>query len=192
MNQNKSKEYAFDGTVEPYVQKVLEYINNGNAIDLGSGSGRDSLYLAQNGFSVTAVDNDEIHLQKLDQKNQNQGLSIKIVKCDIRDLKINDMFDIVVSNMVLHFFNENEIKALIGTMRRLTKSGGINVVVAYSDKNPAGKRPYLFKKNELKDLYAGWDILSYEEKPTEWFKLEGETELRRNHAVYLLARKPLN
>lgn len=41
----------------PVVKKVLEHITYGKVLDLGAGEGRNSLFLAENGFEVTAIDN---------------------------------------------------------------------------------------------------------------------------------------
>lgn len=54
------------------------------AIDLGSGSGFQSVALAQLGFSVTAIDANAQLLAELDQRSQ--GLTIRTVQHDLDDL----------------------------------------------------------------------------------------------------------
>ncbi len=189
MQIDKQKEYLDNSQQEPLVEEVLKHISSGLALDLGPGSGRDSMFLAAHGFNVTAVDNDKIHLSTLNKKCEAQELTIRLINTDINDYVPDTGFDVIVCNMVLHFFTPKQIQTLITKMQSWTNPRGVNVVVAYSDKNPVGKRPYLFKPNELKDFYKRWDMLTYEEKPTPWFKLPSESKSRRNHAVYLLAQK---
>jgi len=189
VQKDRYKEYLYDANQDPYIELILGVKHKGSVLDLGSGSGRDSLFLARNGFDVTAVDNDGIHLENLTKKADDRKTKINIIKSDLESYRTDTIFDVVISDMVLHFFDSDKISTLINNMQILTKPKGLNIVIAYSDKNPFGKRPYLFKKNELISYYKNWTIIKYEEKPTEWFKLPGEISLRQNHAVYLLAQK---
>ena len=43
----------------------MQTVKPGKALDLGCGQGRNSLFLAQNGFDVTAVDQNELSLEIL-------------------------------------------------------------------------------------------------------------------------------
>lgn len=189
MTDQKQKEYWNTDKQEAVVKEILQYKENGLALDLGAGSGRDAVFLAKSGFQVTAVDNDEVHLAAMLEKCHEQSLQIEIVDKDINNYEPGKTFDVIVCDMVLHFFTLKQIKGLVAKMQQWTNPNGLNVIAVYSDKNPSGKRPYLFKTDELRQMFNGWKILSYEEKPTPWFQLPGETEPRRNHAVYLIAQK---
>jgi tellurite methyltransferase len=171
------------------VVEVAKLKGSGTALDLGAGKGRDSLYLARQGFKVTAVEIDENHLVSLNNKNLELGNKIKIINSDINYFKPNEKFDIIICGMVLHFLSSENVISMIKKMKLWTKPGGYNVITGYSDKNEVGKRPYLFKHTELSSYYDDWRIISYQEKLTTWFIKPGETDPRRNHAVYLLAQK---
>lgn len=186
---DKQKEYWDTTKQDPLVKEVLNYKKQGVVLDLGAGTGKDAIFLAEQGFSVTTVDNDEIHHAGLARKIRDQKLPIHQVLTDVHDYQPAASFDIIICNMVLHFFDPQEIKKLIANMQLWTNVGGINILIAYSDKNEPGKRPYLFKHNELVSYYTKWEVISYEEKPTPWFQLPNEDKPRRNHASYLLARK---
>lgn len=174
---------------EPLLETVVRLSPPAPALDLGAGLGRDSLFLGRHGFEVTAVDHDETSLKKLRLLSKQETTPLSFVHEDIRKYEPKNLFNVVICDMVLHFFTHKEILAMIAKMQRLTVPGGMNVVVAYSDKNEPGKRPYLFGHNELRDRYLGWQIISYDEKPTPWFVKPGETEPRQNQAAYLLAQK---
>jgi len=189
-SDQKHKEYWDTRKQEVIVEEILKYKSSGSVLDLGTGSGRDAVFLADNGFDVTAVDNDETHLAALKERCRGQKLQIVSVNADLLSYEPDHKFDVIVCDMVLHFFTQQQITNLVAKMQQWTNPSGLNVIAAYSDKNPIGKRPYLFKTDELPKLFDGWKIISYEEKPTPWFQLPGETEPRRNQAVYLIAQKP--
>ncbi len=160
-----------------------------SVLDLGAGQGRNSLYLASKGFDATAVDMEDSEIAILQRKNKEAKKKVKILQADIRKFVPEKQYDAVISNTVLHFFTLPEIEKAIHVMKQATTKNGYNLITAYTDKNPPGKRPYLFKHDELKDFYKDWDVVLYEEKPTPWFVYPPRTKRRRNQAAYLIARK---
>jgi tellurite methyltransferase len=170
---------------------VAKLIQSGTVLDLGAGQGRDSIFLAEKGFDVTAVERDHSQVEILETKNANLDHKVNVIESDINTFESGQQYDIIVSDMVLHFMSPEEVVETIKKIQNMTKEGGYNIIVAYSDKNPPGKRPYLFRHNELLEYYKDWEIESYEEKPTSWFSFPKGTAPRRNEAVYLLARKSL-
>lgn len=188
---SEKKEF-WDMTIRaPIVGQAIEYVNHGTALDLGAGEGRNSFFLADNGFDVLAVDVNKSSIAVIEKHNQDYGTKIETMLCDVRSFTTKNKYEFVTSIMVLHFLqSQQEVESSIRSMQQMTKPGGINVVSAYTDKNEANKRPYLFKTNELRDYYAGWDIKLYEEKPTLWFQMSDEDKPRRNQGVYLIAIKP--
>ena len=171
------------------MKRITDYIHAGSVLDLGAGNGRHAFYFAERSFDVVAVESDAQKLEKLREENASQTNKIAIVASDINSYAADRQFDVVVCSMVLHFLAVGNVASMIEKMQSWTKAGGYNVVTAYTDKNKAGKRPYLFKHNELQEFYRDWEILSYREGLTPWMLKPGETVPRRNQAVYLMARK---
>lgn len=152
-------------TVRPIVAEVLKYKPSGSALDLGSASGRHSLFLAKNGFKVTAVDYARELLAGLKELARLQNLPIKLVYENLAKFQTKQKFDVVLNNMVLHFIAPKAHSKIIKMMQEATKRGGINVVSVYTDRNPQGTKPYMLKAGSLKRAYekAGWKILDYYE-----------------------------
>jgi len=81
MENNQGESESFDGTYDekpemfghPY-KELQHYFNNcpitGDLLDLGSGQGRDSLFLASIGYNVTAVDSSRVGIQQMLNKAQ--------------------------------------------------------------------------------------------------------------------------
>ena len=71
---------------------------SGNALSLGDGDGRNGVYLAECGLSVTSVDLSSVGLAKADRLAVSRGVSITTVCADLRDYKIKpESLDLVVS-----------------------------------------------------------------------------------------------
>lgn len=178
---------------EPLVEELTKHVTGGRALDMGAGpTGRDAFYLAEKGFETVAVEIDDDSIDELNRRNKIVSKPLKVIRADILSYQPEQAFNVVVCGMVLHFLKADDVPKAVKNLQQWTKPGGYNVVMAYTTKNLPGKRPYLFKPNELADYYAGWEKITYAEEPTPWFHIEGEPKPRRNEAVYLLARKPLS
>ena len=69
----------------------------GRALDLGAGEGRNSLWLARQGWAVTAVDGSSVALERARAAAAAEALSVSPIQADIGDfLRRGDTFDLVV------------------------------------------------------------------------------------------------
>ena len=69
----------------------------GRALDLGAGEGRNSHWLARQGWTVTAVDGSSVALDRTRAAAAAEGLSVSPVQADIGEfLRRGDTFDLVV------------------------------------------------------------------------------------------------
>ena len=67
-------------------------------LSLGEGEGRDALWLARQGFQVTAIDGSEVGLQKLNWVARQENLTIETIHVDLANYEpIKDQFEIVLS-----------------------------------------------------------------------------------------------
>ena len=89
---------------EPLLETIVSLSPPGPALDLGAGLGRDSLFLSRYGFEVTAVDSDETSLKKLRQLSKQETTPLSFVNEDIRKYEPTNLFNVVICDMVLHFF----------------------------------------------------------------------------------------
>ncbi|HUY51281.1 MAG TPA: class I SAM-dependent methyltransferase [Streptosporangiaceae bacterium] len=72
-------------------------LSPGRALDLGAGEGRNSLWLARQGWQVTAVDLSEVGLGRLRAQAAAEGLAVEAVTADMGEfLARGGRFDLVV------------------------------------------------------------------------------------------------
>lgn len=97
----------------------------GKTLDLGCGNGRNSLYLAANGFDVTAWDKNPNSIQNLENIRREEGLeNLHSAIQDLNNLSFDGEYDFILSTVVLMFLEAKTIPGLIANMQRCTKPGG--------------------------------------------------------------------
>ena len=91
------------------VVEALKTIKPCKTLDLGSGQGRNSLFLSKLGFEVTAVDNNIPALEFLMETSKIENLDIKIGSYDINTAALRNTYDFILSTVVLMFIEEQSI-----------------------------------------------------------------------------------
>ncbi len=188
-----TEKYALTAT-HSEVLNALNYIQPGKALDLGCGNGRNSLWLASNGFDVTAWDKNPNSLNNLRTIRDAEGLeNLHIDAVDLNTLQFDGEYDFILSTVVLMFLEAQTIPGLIANMQRCTKAGGYNLIVAAMDTADFPCTvgfPFAFKEGELRDYYAGWDLLKYNEEVGELHRTDANGNRIKLRFATLLARKP--
>lgn len=130
-----------------YIHKYLENNKNAKILDVGAGTGRYSVELANEGYDVTAVELVKHNLGVLKSK----GSTVKAFQGTALDLSRFDenTFDMtLVFGPMYHLYTfEDKVKAL-EEAKRVTKTGGI-ILVAYC-MNEYSIITYGFKENNIR------------------------------------------
>jgi ubiquinone/menaquinone biosynthesis C-methylase UbiE len=98
-----------------------------NVIDIGCGSGRNSIFLAKEGFDVTGVDFSEVSLGILKNKIKDRKIeNIHLLLGDAEKIPVKDgTFDAATCHFVLDLHGRDEQKTMINEMDRALKPNGI-------------------------------------------------------------------
>jgi SAM-dependent methyltransferase len=127
----------------------------GRALDLACGPGRNALYLAAQGWDVTAVDSSSIALNILSERAA-EGLNVHPVLADLEagEFQIEpNSWDLILDCCYLQ---RDLFRAIRGGVRK----GGLFVgVFPMSEINPA----YLLRPGEGRELFGDWKLLHYAE-----------------------------
>ena len=131
----------------PIVKSLLNYKKSGNVLDIGAGEGKNSIFLAKNGFDVTAIDISKEAVRKLKEFALKEGVKINILTEDIINFEFKEKYDMIISTATLHFLRKEDIDKVINSIKENTKEGGLNVITVFTTENPNKNFTYLFKIN---------------------------------------------
>ncbi|MND10436.1 Tellurite methyltransferase [compost metagenome] len=165
----------------------------GKTLDLGCGNGRNSLYLAANGFEVTAWDKNPASIDNLESIRAQEGIdNLQSAIKDLNTLSFDGEYDFILSTVVMMFLEAKTIPGLIANMQRCTKPGGYNLIVAAMDSEDYPCTvgfPFAFKPEELRSYYAGWTFLKYNEEVGELHRTDANGHRIKLRFATMLARK---
>lgn len=157
MSYRWNARYASGDVAEkPPEQLLVEAIkgrSGGLALDLACGLGRNALYLAAQGWDVTAVDSSSVALDILSERAA-EGLSVHPVLADLEagEFQIEpNSWDLIVDCSYLQ-------RDLFPSIRQGVRRGGLFIgVFPMSGINPA----YLMRVGEGRELFGDWRLLHY-------------------------------
>jgi len=113
-----------------FLLKQLRLKKGARLLDVCCGPARHSILLAKRGFSVTGLDYSTDYLKEAAQKAKKAGVSLTLVRGDMRRLKFSGEFDAAINLFTsFGYFQRfsDDIKTLKGVARAL-KSGGLFII----------------------------------------------------------------
>ena len=162
--------------VESIVEKYITQSSCGKALDIACGIGRNTHFIAENGFSVDAVDISDYALSQV--KNLDK---INKIEVDLDSYVIEqESYDLIININYLS-------RRLFPQIKNGLKKGGVVIfetfIVAHGDFSQPSNPEFLLEKNELLHAFIGLEIIYYEERDD--INLRGE----KTRVASLVARK---
>ena len=148
-------------------------------LDLGCGTGADTLWLLERGYDVTSADYAREALRSIEQNL----LGSRTAYVDMREPLpfASGSFGVIVSSMALHYFDEATTARLMDEIRRVLVSGGVllarvssvndvaygagsgrEIETRYYDHGGYAQR-YL-TANDVRRFFSGVGVLDYHEE----------------------------
>jgi SAM-dependent methyltransferase len=124
-------EYVYGKTPNDFLEQNVEILKPGKVLCIADGEGRNSVYLAKQGFDVTSVDSSRVGLEKAARLADAEGVSVDFLHCDLADFNFNAAeWDSIVS-IFCHLPPQLRRKTHAGVVQGLVKDG-IFLLEAYT------------------------------------------------------------
>lgn len=192
-----SDDYVYGTEPNDFLRQMKGYIPaDGRVLCLADGEGRNGVFLAQQGYAVTSVDQSAVGLHKAQQLATQRGVSISTVTADLATFELGSaVWDGVVSIYAhLPAALRRELHArVVGALR----PGGVIILEAYTRRQlempgvggpPASRQDAFMSLAELRQELAGLELVHGVE--TEREVNEGKFHGGLSAVVQVVGRKP--
>ena len=163
----------------PLLVRTANDLSPGRALDLACGAGRNALWLASWGWTVTAVDGSAIAIDILRQRAAEKNLRID---CRVADLEKAE-FQIEPASwdlIVIAYYLQLD---LIEAAKQGLKPRGVLLVIVHIAEPGEQPTAHRLRPGELIRRFEGWEILhAFEGQPDD--------EAHRRAVAEVVARRP--
>jgi len=130
------------------IERVRRLAPGTRALDIACGEGRNSVFLAQQGFRVTGLDISDVGLAKAGRRAAEAGVSVDFQRVDLEEYRFSEQFDLIINfNFLLRGLIPGEVEAL--------SPGGLLIIdtIMASPQLLASHNPaYLLQRGELQKI----------------------------------------
>lgn len=163
---NQNAESYYNNTVELNMDKILEKFckllpEDATILDLGCGSGRDSLYFIEEGYDVTALDG-SLKLCELAKVHIGQD----VLNMLYEDMDFENVFDGVwACASLVHILNEDKFLDIINKIfNSMKKEGILYISLRYGDDIIKDDNRYYkeYSVKEVKNIINNIDYINIE------------------------------
>ena len=176
------EKYRSAGALEaptPLLTKIAAGLPPGRALDLACGAGRNALWLAGQGWDVTAVDGSAVAIAKLRERTGERTLRVNARVADLErgEFAIEpEAWDLIAMCFYLQ-------RDLIEAAKLGVRPGGVVLTIVHIP-DPGGELTrFRMRPGELRSYFSGWEMLhDYEGAPLD--------ALHKHWVAEIAARRP--
>lgn len=170
------------------IEAVSSLAQRKDALDLGCGAGRDTRFLLDKGFRVTAVDNDPHAIALTADFSQDY---LRVVKSSFEAFHF-ETYDLVNAHFALPFLAEEHFHLVFFRIKQALHAGGLFVGQFFGVNDewntPESQMTFLTRdqaENELKGL----KVLAFREEDVDGHVADGTP--KHWHAFHIIAQKEI-
>lgn len=124
-------EYAYGKQPNDFLVENFKVIPKGKVLSLAEGEGRNAVFLAQQGYDVTAVDGSSVGLEKAQKLAQEKGVKITTIQADLDSYEIEtNMWDGIIS--IFCPLTESQRQRIHQQVVLGLKENGVYLIEAYT------------------------------------------------------------
>jgi 2-polyprenyl-3-methyl-5-hydroxy-6-metoxy-1,4-benzoquinol methylase len=136
-----------------------------NVLEIGSGVGTESVFMAVRGMKVTGMDLSTSAVKLAKQLANFYGVNANFLQGNILTSKLpKNNFDVVCDQGVFHHIADPDRETFAKNIADVLKPGGMLLLRCFSDKIPGGPQPRRIKSRELTDTFLEYFDLEHMER----------------------------
>ena len=175
--------------VDPDVMAAARELEPGRALDLGCGSGQNSIWLAQQGWQVRGIDIAGGAIERAEAAATEAGVDATFERADLTTWRTDERYDLVVSTYALPPRGPGRVHALT-TARDAVAPGGMALIAEFEISLAESgwmAAEHLAALEEVTEMLPGFELERAEIRVTAHGHGETTNELP---IVIVLARHP--
>ncbi len=145
--------------------KIALLPKRGRALSVADGEGRNSVWLAEQGLSVDALDFSPVAISKARAFAASRGVSINFAQANVVGVEWPTAMYDVIAAIFTQFATPEERTNLFRWFKRALKPGGLLILqgyrveqLGYGTGGPP-ERDHLYTPELLSEAFAGWNVL---------------------------------
>lgn len=150
------------GRPQPEIVRLAEQgLLSGRLLDSGCGTGEHALLAAAFGCDALGIDASPRAIGKARAKAAERGVAVRFEVGDVLALAGEAAYDTVVDSGVFHVFGDEDRATYVTGLSRVTRPGGLLMLLCFSDTQPGTWGPRRVRGAELTTAFAqGWTMRS--------------------------------
>lgn len=138
-------------------------------IDIGAGEGRDSVFFAEHGWKVYAVDVSQNGLEKADRLAERRAVELETIQADANELSFPTKVNVVYSAGTVQYIRPENRRQQFSHFKSQTTANGIHAIFAFVDHPDIPTPPdwtgneYFYEPGELAGYYEEWETIQHDE-----------------------------
>ena len=197
--RDAGSEYLFGTTPNRFLFHRQDVLQNGRtALSVADGEGRNSVWLAEQGLEVTAIEISAVALEKARHLALGRNAAVRFIQADMLapgwpPTEMHDHFDWVIG-IFIQFVGPEWRERQFEGMKQVTRPGGRILLQGYTPKQleyrtggPSAVEN-LYTEDILRDAFNDWhieELVEYEDDISEGTGHKGRSAL-----IGMIARKP--
>lgn len=148
---------------QPAAERLLDDdAFHGDVLDVGCGSGENTLLLASRGLHVLGADWSAVAVEMARAKAADRSLEVEFELADA--LRLNELgrsFDTILDSALFHTFSDEARTQYVPSLGSVTRPGSTLFLLCFSELEPWGGGPRRVTQAEIGDAFAdGWVVRS--------------------------------
>lgn len=192
--QSPWKQYYYKTLSNPIRDTALQatqLMPKGNVLELGAGSGNETIFFLKKGYKVWSIDNDKLSHEFIYSRREilDYNSELKTFCIDFVHIPWHDFpqFNIVHASYSLPFCNKKDFYSTWNNIVSQIAPGGVFSGTFFAQENQAPSKIILLSEQELRDMFKPFIIESFETIDEKMSVKKGGYKMQRCFKV--IARK---